>query len=237
MKFTIISNQISKKNSRLKNRRGLAEIISTMMFMAITVTGATTLTYFVNDGFISGNLFAASSLGSSSTNILLIAYDTRDSFSLLTLTDVDNENIINPFLCAVTCSVTPNAIPESGGTEFIVLQIQNNGINSISLQDVTINSVVHLWDSSTSGIELDASINDLVGGKYPADGMFSLLPVGKTPIIQNENFQIQSGQIVNILIKLGPDNSDIQLNKGIHILLDTGGIHTVDFLIVSGDAR
>ncbi|MEK0348879.1 MAG: hypothetical protein QQN50_03700, partial [Nitrosopumilus sp.] len=63
------------------------------------------------------------------------------------------------------------------------------------------------------------------------------LPVGKTPIIQNENFQIQSGQIVNILIKLGPDNSDIQLNKGIHILLDTGGIHTVDFLIVSGDAR
>ena len=237
MKFSIIPNQISKKNSRLKNRRGLAEIISTMMFMAITVTGATTLTYFVNDGFISGNLFAASSLDSSSKNILLIAYDTRDSFSLLTLTDVDNENIINPFLCAVTCSVTPNAIPESGGTEFIALQIKNNGINSIFLQDVTINSVVHLWDSSTSGIELDASINDLVGGKYPADGMFSLLPVGKTPIIQNENFQIQSGQIVNILIKLGPDDSDIQLNTGIHILLDTVGIHTVDFLIVSGDAR
>ncbi len=237
MKFTIIPNQISKKNSRLKNRRGLAEIISTMMFMAITVTGATTLTYFVNDGFISGNLFAASSLDSSSKNILLIAYDTRDSFSLLTLTDIDNENMINPFLCAVTCSVTPNAIPESGGTEFIALQIKNNGINSIFLQDVTINSVVHLWDPSTSGIELDASINDLVGGKYPADGMFSLLPVGKTPIIQNENFQIQSGQIVNILIKLGPDNSDIQLNKGIHILLDTGGIRTVDFLIVSGDAR
>ncbi len=237
MKFSIIPNQISKKNSRLKNRRGLAEIISTMMFMGITVTGATTLTYFVNDGFISGNLFAASSLDSSSKNILLIAYDTRDSFSLLTLTDVDNENIINPFLCAVTCSVTPNAIPESGGTEFIALQIKNNGINSIFLHDVTINSVVHLWDSSTSGIELDVSINDLVGGKYPADGMFSLLPVGKTPIIQNENFQIQSGQIVNILIKLGPDDSDIQLNKGIHILLDTGGIHTVDFLIVSGDAR
>ena len=237
MKLSIIPNQISKKNSRLKNRRGLAEIISTMMFMAITVTGATTLTYFVNDGFISGNLFAASSLGSSSTNILLIAYDTRDSFSLLTLTDVDNENIINPFLCAVTCSVPPNTIPESGGTEFIVLQIKNNGLNSIFLQDVTINSVVHLWYSSTSVIELDASITDLVGGKYPADGMFSLLPVGKTPIIQNENFQIQSGQIVNILIKLGPDNSDIQLNKGIHILLDTGGIRTVDFLIVSGDAR
>ena len=237
MKSTMILNQISKKNSRLKNRRGLAEIISTMLLMGITVTGATTLTYFVNDGFISGNLYAASSLDSSSANILLSAYDTRDSFSLLTLTDVDNENIINPFLCAVTCSVTPNAIPESGGTEFIVLQIQNNGINSISLQDVTINSVSHSWDLSTSGIELDASINDLVGGKYPADGMFSILPVGGTSIIQNENSQIQSGQLVNILIKLGPDDSDIQLNKGIHILLNTGGIHPVDLLIESGDAR
>jgi len=237
MKSTMMLNQISKKNSRLKNRRGLAEIISTMLLMGITVTGATTLTYFVNDGFISGNLYAASSLDSSSTNILLSAYDTRDSFSLLTLTDVDNENIINPFLCAVTCSVTPNAIPESGGTEFIVLQIQNNSINSIFLQDVTINSVSHLWDSSTSGVELDASINDLVGGKYPADGMFSILPVGGTSIIQNENSQIQSGRLVNILIKLGPDDSDIQLNKGIHILLNTGGIHPVDLLIESGDAR
>ena len=237
MKSTMILNQISKKNSRLKNRRGLSEIISTMLLMGVTVTGATTLTYFVNDGFISGNLYAASSLDSSSANILLSAYDTRDSFSLLTLTDVDNENIINPFLCAVTCSVTPNAIPESGGTEFIVLQIQNNGINSIFLQDVTINSVSHSWDSSTSGIELDASINDLVGGKYPADGMFSILPVGGTSIIQNENSQIQSGQLVNILIKLGPDDSDIQLNKGIHILLNTGGIHPVDLLIESGDAR
>ena len=56
MKSTMILNQISKKNSRLKNRRGLAEIIGTMLLMGITVTGATTLTYFVNDGFISGNL-------------------------------------------------------------------------------------------------------------------------------------------------------------------------------------
>ena len=145
MKSKEIINQISKKNSRLKKRRGITEIISTMLLMAITVTGATTLTYFVNDGFISGNLSAASSLESSSLNLSLLAYDTRDSFSLLTLTDVDNENIINQFLCGITCSVTPNAIPESGGTEFIVLQIQNKGINSIFLEDVTINSVVWYW--------------------------------------------------------------------------------------------
>ena len=237
MKSKAMSNQISKKNSRLKKRRAVVDIISTMMLMGVTVAGATTLTYFMNDAFVSGNLGTVSTLESSSLNLLLLAYDTRDSFSLLTLTDIDNENVINSFLCAITCSVTPNAIPESGGTEFIVLQIRNNGIDSIFLQDITINNIVHSWDLSTSGVQLDASTNDLVGGKYPADGMFSILPVGKVPIIQNENSQIQSGQIVNLLIKLGPDDSDIQLNKGIHILLDTGGIHPVDFFIESGDAR
>ena len=226
-----------KTHSRLRKRRAITEIISTMMLMGVTITGATTLTYFVNDAFISGNLASVSSLDSSYQNISLLAYDTRDSFSLLTLLDVDNENVIYQFLCGVTCSGTPNAIPESGGTEFIVLQIQNNEIDSIFLEDITINNVIHSWDSSTSGVLLDASQNDLVGGKYPADGMFSILPVGNTPIIQNESIQIQSGQTVNLLVKLGSEDSDIQLNKGIRILLDTGGMHPVDFFIETGDAR
>ena len=40
---------LNKNNSRLKRRRGVTDVISTMLLMAVTVTGATTLTYFVND--------------------------------------------------------------------------------------------------------------------------------------------------------------------------------------------
>jgi hypothetical protein len=241
MKLKIMLNQSSqkKKNSRLKKRRAVAEIISTMLLMGITISGATTLTYFVNDGFVSGNL-AASSFDSSSRNVSLLAYDTRDSSSLLTVNTIDNENINNKFLCGLTCSVNPNAIPLAipGGSEFIILQIQNNGINSFFLEEVTINGVTHSWDSSTSTITLDASVNYLsaTNRPYPADGTFSILPVGINQI-QNENTQIQGGQIVNILIKLGPNDPDILLNKGVHILLDTGGIQSVDFFIESGDAR
>ncbi len=245
MKSKIMSNQISekKKNSRLKKRRGVAEIISTMLLMGLTVGGAITLTYFVNDGFVSGSISSASSLDSSSQNISLLAYDTRDSSSLLKLADVDNDidvivdTLGNPILCGVTCTTPPNSIPENGGTEFIVMQIQNNGIDTIFLEDISINNVVHSWDSATSGVQLDASTNDGATGKYPIDGMFSILPVGSIPIIQNENYQIQSGQTVNLLIKLGPNDSDILLNTGIRVLLDTGGIHPVEFMIISGDAR
>lgn len=228
---------LPKNNFRLKRRRGVTDVISTLLLMAVTVTGATTLTYFVNDGFVSGNLGSITTLDSSSLNLLLLAYDTRDSSSLLTMSDVDNENTVNSFLCGVSCSGFPNSIPESGGTEFIVLQIQNNGLDPIFLEDVTINGMTHPWDPATSGIQLDASQNDLIGGKYPSDGTFSIIPISQIPLTQNENIEIQNGQIVNLLIKLGPDNSDILLNKGIHVLLDVGAVQPVEFLIESGDAR
>jgi len=227
-----------KTNSRLKKRRAVTDIISTMMLMGITITGATTLTYFVNDAFVNGNLASASSLSAASKNIDLLAYDTRDSSSLLTLLDVDNET--TGFLCRDTCILAPvNSIPENGGTEFIVLQIQNSGFDSVFLEDITINNVVHLWDPSTSGVVLDTSDDYLTGPnrEYPADGMFSIFFVGGSPILQNDGIQIQSGQTVNLLIKLGSENPDIQLNKGLRILLDTGGIHPTEFFIESGDAR
>ena len=223
------SIQISEKktNFRLKNRRGVADIISTMMLMAVTVTGASTLTYFVNDAFVSGNLGTVSTLDSSSLNLLLLAYDTRDSNSLLMLNAVNNT--FSGSLCGATCSSTLNTLPEFGGTEFIVLQIQNNGLNAIFLNDVALNGVNHSWDISTSDAQL-------IPGQYPADGMFSILLLGN-PIIQNETVEIQSGKIVNLLIKLGSDDPDINLNKGIHVLLNTGGMQPVEFLINSGDAR
>ena len=228
---------LNKNNSRLKQRRGVTDVISTMLLMAVTVTGATTLTYFVNDGFVSGNLGSITTLDSSSLNLLLLAYDTRDSTSLLMMTDVDNENSVNSFLCGVSCSGFPNSIPESSGTEFIVLQVQNNSLDPIFLEDVSINGVVHTWDPATSGVQLDASQNDLVGGKYPVDGTFSIISISQIPLTQNQSTEIKNGQIVNLLIKLGPDNSDILLNKGIHVLLDVGAVQPIEFLIDSGDAR
>ena len=235
---TILTQTFEKqKHLRLKNRRGVADIISTMLLMAITVTGASTLTFFMNDAFVSGNLGTVSTLDSSSLNLLLLAYDTRDSSSLLTLIDVDNN--LSGSLCAASCFAATNSIPENSGTEFIVLQIQNNGLNSIFLQDVSVNNVVHKWDSETASIPLDASVDYLAGTDrpYPADGTFSILPVGNIPITQNDRNEIQNGQRVNILIKLSTDNSDIKLNQGIHVFFDIGAPHTVNFLIDSGDAR
>lgn len=232
MKNKFTSNQQSekRKNSRLMKRRGVADVISTMMLMAVTVTGASTLTYFMNDAFVSGNLGTISTLDSSSLNLLLLAYDTRDSGNLLTLLEVDN--LTDSKLCRASCVANPDTIPSSGGTEFIVLQLQNNGLNSIFLEKVVISGATHSWDSSTSGATLN-----LLAGEFPADGMFSILSTGSNPNLQSETIEIQNGQIVNVLVKLDSSTPDIQLNKGILVQLNTGGMHLVEFLIDSGDAR
>ncbi|MBT8243138.1 MAG: hypothetical protein HKP34_05475 [Nitrosopumilus sp.] len=229
-KFTSNQKLEKKKNSRLRNRRAVADVISTMMLMAVTVTGASTLTYFMNDAFVTGNLGSVSSLDSSSLNLLLLAYDTRDSVNLLTLMEVDNLN--DSYLCRASCVSNPDTIPSLGGTEFIVLQLQNNGLNSIFLDKVSIGGTIHSWDSLTSGATLD-----LLGGEFPRDGMFSILTTGGNPNLQSETIEIQNGQIINLLVKLDSSSPDIQLNKGIPVALNTGGMHLVEFLIESGDAR
>ena len=228
-----------EKRTRLRQRRAVTDIISTMMLMGVTVTGASTLTYFMNDAFVSGSLGSATTLDSSSLNLLLLAYDTRDSSRLLTLDTIDNENTINKFLCGVTCSGNANLIPTdvSGGTEFIVFQIQNNGLNPTYLEKVVINDVVHEWDSDTANTPLDASVSAPLTGKYPADGKFSIISVGGPTIVQNGSIQIQNGEIVDVLVKLGPDDADIQLNKGIQVKLNVGKIHLTEFLLESGDSR
>ena len=228
-------NSQSEKKFTLCKRRGVADIISTMLLMGLTVTGATTLTYFVNDSFVSGNLATASSLNTATKSVQLLAYDTRDSTTLLQLSNLDNK--LDQKLCGVSCTGVglSDKIPVNGGSEFIMIKIKNNGINSVFLENVRLNNVVHTWDSQTSGAPLN-TVQDLSsGGNYPHDGKFSILSISST--IQSINNEIQSGKTVNLLIKLGSDDPDISLSKGIRVLLNIGDVHPVEFLIESGNAR
>ena len=229
-------NSASEKKSKICKRRGVADIISTMLLMGITVTGASTLTYFVNDSFVSGNLATASSLDTATKSIQLLAFDTRDSTTLLQFSNLDNE-FGDQKLCGASCAGVglSDKIPVNGGSEFVIIKIKNNSINSIFLQNIQLNNALHIWDPQTSDATLNTVQNLSSGGSYPHDGKFSILPISST--VQSVNNGIQSGKTVNLLIKLGPDDQDILLNKGIRVLLNIGSIHPVEFLIESGNAR
>lgn len=229
-----------KRNSKLNNgriftfrkKRAVSEIIGSLLLVAITVVGATILTTFLNDSFAEGGLSTATQEKVGLTTINLMGYDTRDSVQLMKFTNLDNQ--FDGQLCGNCTIAFPNKIPEDGGSEFIVLQIENKGVDSVFLHHIYLNNIGHTWDSQTSGILLDAEFTDITG-KYPEDGKFSILPLNNPPIQTVDN-QIQSGQIVNLLVKLG-SNEDMDLNKSIRVKLNVGKMISPEFIIESGDAR
>ena len=224
--------QLQKTHSKLRRRRGVAEIIGTMMLMAITVVGASVLSYFVNDSFVSGSL-GTSSLDTLENHVILRAYDTRDSVTLLQLSGVDNKQPSDQKLCGVACAGFPDKRPISGGTEFFVIQITNNNINSIFLSSIQLNYVKHNWDPQTAGATLNLS-NDLSsGGNYPHDGKFSILKTASTK--QYATNEVKGGQTVNLLIKLDRTIPNISLNKAMKVLLNIGADQPIEFLIESGN--
>jgi flagellin-like protein len=226
-----INNHLPKISFKVRRRRGVAEIIGTMMLMAITVVGASVLSYFVNNSFNSENVTSTTSIDITTNQIKLIAYDTRDSTTLMQLSGVDNKSG-DQKLCGISCVGNVDKRPINGGTEFFVIQFTNNSINSIFLSNLQLNYVVHNWDSQTAGTALNLS-SDLPIGSYPHGGKFSILKTSSS--IQSATNEIKSGQTVNLLVKLAPTAQDISLSKTMNVVLNIGSFQPVEFIIESGD--
>ena len=221
-----------------QKRRAVAEVISSLLLVAITVVGAVILTTFLDESFISGGL-AASGSDSTVKTITLVKYDSRNGDNLLGLADLNNTSVSFPTdqkLCRESCAPTTN--PGAGGTKFLVIQIENQSVNPIFLHDVWLGNATHSWDSGTANAIL---IPDGIStaGDFPGDGQFSIFPVGETigTMKQNSDNQIQSSQRVNLLIKLDQSNPDIPLSKTIRAQFNIGANQLSEVLIESGSAQ
>ena len=218
---SIIRKTASKKN------RAVAEVISSLLLVAITVVGAVLLTTFLDESFVSGGLAVSSSTDNAIKGIKLTAYDTRDGSNLMDY-DLDNSIITDQKLCRESCIGSPNSLPANGGTEFMVIQFENRNVKSIFLEDVILNGVKYDWDPNT----FDNSLNT----DFPRDGMFSILNHGDGTDTQ-QAAEVQSGQNTNLVIKLDSDNPDMQLSKTIQVRINIGAATLSEFLIESGGAQ
>ena len=234
MKCYKLNSQIGKIAP--KKRRGVAEVISTLLLVVVTVAGAVILTSFLDETFVAGGLSVTSSTDTTIKTIKLIAYDTRDGEDLMGF-DVDNH--LDLELCRQFCDGSPsvpNTTPSSGGSEFLMIQIENLSVNPIFLRNLFLDNVNHPFDPNTSGEALDTTGTS--GVNFPADGRFSILKVSDgSPTIQDGN-QIEGGQSANLLIKLHSDSYDnIDLSKTMRVQLNIGENSLAEFLIETGDAR
>jgi hypothetical protein len=217
-------------------RRAGAEVISSILLVAITVVGAVILTSFMDETFVAGSLGASSGSDSVIKSVKLIGFDTRDGGHLMNIQTLNNTSASNPtdqYLCRSTCD--PNQTPHTGGTEIMVIQIENSGVNPIFLHNIYLDGVDHNWDSSTAGVDLNTAGN-FADGNFPGDGSFSIISDISNPIQRDDN-QIQNGETVNLIIKLDNTNDDLPLSKTIRAQFNIGANQLSEVLIETGGAQ
>jgi len=230
-----------------QKKRAVAEVISSLLLVVITVAGAFLIASFLGESFVASSMSVVSSADTSTNTIKLRAFDTRDGNDLMNplYNIVNRDSFLDPidgYLCRdgvlSGCAPLANKSPANFGTAYVVIQIENRGINPIWLSDVYLDNVGHTWDSTTGGVTLNGSVNpDLGTGAVPHDGMFSILPADITVTTQNIDSQITEGKTVNLVIKLDRDNPDIPLSKTIRVQLNIGANQLQEFLIESGGAQ
>ena len=226
------SNLIVVRHSKnIIKRRAVSDIIAVLLLLGVTVAGAILVSAF----FSGSNVIRFdSSAGTQNAAIKITGYDTRDGLDLSGIGTIDNNlDSPTPILCTLSCNVTPNNLPSAGGTDFIVLNIENQGISKVTLQAVSINDVEHRWDSTTGGTDL------LSPGTYPDAGKFSLIETSNgVSITQRSTNELDRNDEARVVIKLSETiDPDIDLSTSVRIKLVTNLIDSSETLITSGSVR
>lgn len=222
-------------------RRGVSEIIATLLLVAVTVVGgvlAMTLVGTITDeAGAFGNIKAKQELK-------LIGYDSRDNEDLTSIANLDNKkDTPTPRLCTTSCSASSNLTPRNGGTDFIVIYLHNVGLEDLFLENVIVSTsnAVHSWDGDTAGQTLAATTTDDLTApySYPRSGKYSIIDEDGTGSLQQRSDTIiKGGEVVRVVIKLSSSiSSNIQIDDTIPITVTTtdGGIFK--FLIHGGSVE
>jgi len=225
------------KNFMRSKKRGVSEVISILLLLAISLVGAV----FVSN-IIDNSVFSAVDQNpeseATSTDLKLLSYDTRDSTNLSGIDNLDNK--FDQKLCTVSCTSFANNLPTStnSGTEFIIIHVHNLSTQSVYLRSIQINEVLHTWDSQTLNRNLVLTVDDY-SGNYPLAGKFSIISKSNdTPIIQRDSTEIGSDEEVRVLVKLSSNfSSDIEMINSLRVVLNFGQSDAARHVILSGDAR
>lgn len=205
--------RLTHKLQRGWQRRGVAEIITTMLLVAMTVIGAVLVVSFFSDsGGGAGIGAVVTSIENPRQSIKLTGFDTRDGVDLSGISDIDNtKNSPNPTL--------------TKGSEFIVLSIRNIALEPTFLAGVLVNNLVHTHDTSPTGI-------------VPAAGKFTLVNTTNPSPGLRTSTEIGAGQDLRVVVKLSSSLTDnIPINKAIKIVFDHGSTDVKEFVITSGTTR
>ena len=204
-----------------RSRRGISEIIVTMMLLGITAVGGIVLWGLFSGGSDFQDVGSVVSSSVTSQRVfILTGYDTRDG------TDISGIDVLD--------NTFDGQLSEG---EFIVLKLRNEHFDSADIRSIKINEVRHKWDELSSGD---------VSSSPPTEGEFTVISDSSSSRLSQE---VPENTDVRVVISLSDDlevpvdddeddDGGILLNKEMDIIVQTSGVSTISqFFIPSGGVR
>ena len=203
-------------------RRGVSEIIVSLILMAITVIGAVMVFGVFQGSGVTENIsgLAGSTQSEQKASLQIIGYDTRNSSTLSGITSLDNTVGTTTILCALSCV--------SGTTDMIVLQIRNTGTEEFSVDHISINEVTHTWSGVGSGQGITTSL--------PSTGTFKILQTSPATTISSTQ-TIFAGSDATLVIRLSGTLPDVLLIDTMRILVSQSSGEPVLYIIPAGGIK
>jgi len=200
---------------KLNTRRGISDIIVTLLLITITIiTGVAIFSFFQSPDFGTEISSETTRAFEFEGDLKLVGYDTRDGDDLSGLTAIDNDG-----LGRLTV-----------GTDYIVLKFVNSSPDSLFIERINVNEIVHSWEENFLD---DQTIT-------PATGTFNIIEGANTAGTANVQIsnEILSGLTVRTVLALSGDiSSNINLNKAIRIQVDVIGFELEDIIVKAGSAK
>ena len=201
----------------LRSQRAVSEVISTILLLVISIFGASVLAIFVNDFFDAG-IFSQTNFNNPQ-NLFLAGYDTRDGSNLYGIAEIDNA-------CNLVANNRCDSAILDGGSEYVVLAIENKGVSQVHINNIFINEIQHTWDSQTNG---KTTVQE-----RPSSGKFSLfLSLNSRTQVAPD---IPSGKIGYVVLKLNSALESLENKKLVHLRVDERGLDSQEFVIRIGIA-
>ena len=220
-------------DSRKSSKRGVSEIIGSMILLGVTVSGgllvftllqsSDIVDIAIEDPSIDPNVIA---------KLKLIGYDTRDAEDLYEITDLNNQigtsTSAADHLCT-TCTTT---------NEFIILKIRNDAATIIDIRSINVNEEEHTFDDDHTVSNQSFVAPSGETPTVPESGEYIIISGSNGNIKQEPASTIPEGATKRIVIRLSSDitpndvdDDGLALNSKIRVVINSS-VETTQLLLV-----
>jgi len=234
MSFLLSTDSFSKihnysiHDSRKSSKRGVSEIIGTMILLAVTVAGGLVVFVIVQNSDPIN--FVIEEQETLNPNVIpklkLSGYDTRDDIDLYGIDEINNGRLVSvgspDFLCASSCTTT------TSDNEFVILRVRNDADVLVDITTISINEVEHTFTAASvsNNSFSQTTINAVLDGEFIIISGF-----GTGSLIQETASSLPEGSEKRLVIRLSGSLSDITLNANIRVVINSS-VETTQLLIV-----